>query len=111
MRLPSLTRRGRELHGAHNAFAFLDENQLIDFDIFQSIHLPAGPADFEQLDFVRLAQAKVPTGLRAVTACEALSGCSPGRPIVGWLIGESFMAQPSMLFSSQEGIAIGRSRE
>ena len=48
-----------ELHSAHYAFAFLHEDQLIGLDVFHGIHLSAGPADFEQLHLVRLAQAEV----------------------------------------------------
>ena len=48
-----------ELHVPDNAFAFFHEDQLIGFDIFQGIYLATGPADFQQLHFVRFAQTKV----------------------------------------------------
>src|SRR6266851_7146870 len=37
-----------ELHGADDAFALFDENDLIGLDVFESFDQAAGPADFEE---------------------------------------------------------------
>src|SRR5271166_4595476 len=43
----------------HDPGAFLDDNQLIGFDVLQGINLAAGPANLDQVGFVSLAQAEV----------------------------------------------------
>jgi len=58
--LPRFARlTSRELHGPHNSFAFLHEDQLIGLDVFQSVHLTAGPADFQQIHFFRFSDSEV----------------------------------------------------
>ena len=49
----------RKPHGTDHAFAFFYEEQLIRFRVFDGVHLAAGPADFEQINFLRLPQAEV----------------------------------------------------
>src|SRR5207245_1141665 len=48
-----------ELLGADDAFAFLDEDDLVGLDVFEGFDEAAGPADFEELDVFRFADAKV----------------------------------------------------
>src|SRR5207247_804776 len=45
--------------GADDAFAFLDEDDLVGLDVFEGFDEAAGPADFEELDVFRFADAKV----------------------------------------------------
>src|SRR5439155_1375109 len=47
------------LLGADDAFAFLDEDDLVGLDVFEGFDEAAGPADFEELDVFRFADAKV----------------------------------------------------
>src|ERR1700716_3016947 len=62
-----------ELHRARDAFAFLYVDQLIRFHIFDRVDLPAGPVDFEHVNFFHLPQAEVNPEiiLRNVTAATA----------------------------------------
>ena len=48
-----------ELHGAHDAFPFFDEDHLVRLDVFQRFDEAAGPADFEELDGFCFADAEV----------------------------------------------------
>ena len=50
-----------KLHRAHQAFAFFYEGQLIGLDVLQRINLPAGPANFQQIDLFCFSQSKVNT--------------------------------------------------
>src|SRR5882762_868560 len=73
----SLWRFGRfgwiELHGADDAFAFFDEDNLIGLDVFEGFDEAAGPADFEELDAFGFADAEVDAEivLRKVAAAAA----------------------------------------
>src|SRR5882672_12336943 len=62
-----------ELHGADDAFAFLDEDHLVRLDVFQRFDEAAGPADFEQLHLVRFADAEMDAQiiLREISAAAA----------------------------------------
>src|SRR6266403_4446874 len=48
-----------ELHGANDAFAFFDEDDLIGLDVFEGFDEAAGPADFEELDGFGFADAEM----------------------------------------------------
>src|SRR5437588_11816903 len=50
---------GTELHGANDAFAFFDEDDLIGGYVFERFHKAARPADFEEFDFFSFADAEV----------------------------------------------------
>jgi hypothetical protein len=48
-----------ELHGADEAFAFFDKEELVGLDVAESVDSAAGPADFEELDGFGFADAEV----------------------------------------------------
>ena len=50
---------GTELHGANDAFAFFDEDDLIGLDVFERFDEAAGPSDFEEFDGFGFADAEV----------------------------------------------------
>src|SRR5712691_9272287 len=48
-----------ELHGADDAFALFDEDNLIGLDVLEGFDEAAGPADFEELDVFGFSDAEV----------------------------------------------------
>src|SRR5258708_3044547 len=48
-----------EFHRAHDAFAFFYHDHLVRLDLLQGFHQAAGPANFDQLYLLRLADAEV----------------------------------------------------
>src|SRR5258708_39764455 len=61
--LRRLTFRGlgvcRELHGAEDSFAFLQEDQLIRLHILQRVDMAARPTDLKDINLVRFSQSEV----------------------------------------------------
>src|ERR1700730_15653793 len=76
----------RELHGARDALAFLHVHQLIRLNVFHRVDLPAGPVDFEHVDFLHFPQAEVNPEviLRNVTAATAYLVNLPMRLSFSW---------------------------
>src|SRR6266478_6168074 len=62
-----------ELHGADDAFAFFDEDDLIGLDVFERFDEAAGPPDFEEFDVFGFADAEVDAKivLRKIAAAAA----------------------------------------
>src|SRR5260370_6828174 len=62
-----------ELHGADDASALFDEDNLIGLDVFERFDEAAGPADFEELDVFGFADAEVDAEivLRKIAAAAA----------------------------------------
>src|SRR5258707_6271463 len=48
-----------ERHAADDALTFFNKNQLIWLYVFQCIHLPAGPPDFEKVHLVGFPDSKM----------------------------------------------------
>src|SRR5216684_4781874 len=62
-----------ELHGAHDAFAFFDDDHLVRLDVLQGFHQAAGPANLKHVNLVRFADAEVDAEivLRKIAAAAA----------------------------------------